>query len=258
MSHGLGRKPPEDWEHVDKFPLTAAALETITVPTPVIIGVNWYSNFDNPVDDAGNPYSPGARPVGHWWIGRGSIGRIRGGHCVVLKPKGVTHNAAWWDFYDQGSEGACVGFGGSQMMTMLNRKRYFARWLWDRSKEIDYLADTNPGDDNGTSVKAALDVLRTVGHVPYSTKYDDMNSDGEGADWAPRAQLKATASEGIAANRWVRSMDDMLDVLGYTGLDYCDIINNWGRSYPHLVRIPVTTLNRLWQEDGEFGVVTDR
>ena len=30
-----------------------------------------------------------------------------------------------------GPEGACVGFGCSRMMSLLNRKRYDARWLWD-------------------------------------------------------------------------------------------------------------------------------
>lgn len=39
----------------------------------VSIGVNWYSNFDNPVI-----YN------GERWIGRGNLGFVRGGHCVCI------------------------------------------------------------------------------------------------------------------------------------------------------------------------------
>ena len=39
----------------------------------VSIGVNWYQDFDTP--DSHN---------GEWWIGRGNLGSIRGGHCVCL------------------------------------------------------------------------------------------------------------------------------------------------------------------------------
>src|SRR5437763_9432675 len=67
--------------------------------------------------------------------------------------------------YDQGSEGACVGFASSWMMSILNRRLYDAPWLWNQAKAIDDWPDTNPGDDNGTSVRAAMDVLRTLGHV---------------------------------------------------------------------------------------------
>lgn len=40
---------------------------------PVVIGVNWYSNFDRPV-----------RVKGEDWIGRGDLGRVRGGHAVCV------------------------------------------------------------------------------------------------------------------------------------------------------------------------------
>jgi hypothetical protein len=139
------------------------------------------------------------------------------------------------------------------MMTHFNGKLYLARWLWDRSKEIDEWSDTNPGDSDGTSVRAALDILRTKGHIPYTDKLAPLQT-----DWRERAKLTAVYKEGINANRWIRSIDDCLEVLGYQGLDYVDILNSWGRSYPHLVRMPATTLERLWREDGEIGVPTDR
>jgi hypothetical protein len=242
--------------------MTTPILREITAPRPVVIGVNWYSNFDTPRDENGTPWYPGRTPVGHWWIGRGSLGSIRGGHAVGLKPKntetGPKRKSGSWAFYDQGSEGACVGFAWSQVMSAMNQKFYFSRWLWDRAKEIDYWDDTNPGDDEGTSVKHAADILRTKGHVRWSYTYDYMNTDGEGGDWVARAKLTPAYSEGIAANRWITSMDDLLDVLGYTGRDYVDMWNSWGKDYPNLVRIPVSTMERLWREDGEICVPTDR
>lgn len=243
MPGHLGRRVPSDWEHVDKYPLSAPLLAEITTPRPVVIGVNWYSNFDNPVRDA----------QGYYWIGKGALGTVRGGHCVCLKPRRARDSVQRWDFYNQGAEGACVGFGASRMMTAFNGKLYLARWLWDRAKEIDEWSDTNPGDSDGTSVRAAFDILRTKGHVPYTAKLAPLQT-----DWRARALITPVYKEGVAANRWIRSMDDCLEVLGYQGLDYVDILNSWGRSYPRLVRMPVTTLERLWREDGEIGVPTDR
>jgi hypothetical protein len=252
----LGRYIPSNFEHVEKYPLSSAMAETMT-PTPVVIGINWYSNFDNPKDNAGNSYYPGRVPVGNWWIGRGSLGSIRGGHAVALKQRYASDLAGWWDFYNQGREGACVGFAASRVMTLINRKRYFARWLWDRSKEIDPWSETNPGDDEGTDVNSALKILRDRGHVNWNlTKHASMND--EPTDWVQRKSLVPTLAEGIVRYRWITSIDDMLNVLGYGGKDYVDILNSWGRSYPHLVRCPATVMDRLWREYGEIAVITDR
>src|SRR4051794_26720201 len=164
----LDRLVPDDFRHVEKYPLTATT--TPARPVPVTIGVNWYENFDRPVKDS----------RGRYWIGRGDLGQIRGGHCVCLEPGDPTDgtlqdSASWWPFYDQGNEGAGVGSGSSGMMSLLNRRRYFARWLWDRAKQVDQWPDTNPGDDNGTSVHAAMDVLRNAGHVAWKDAYRPMD-----------------------------------------------------------------------------------
>jgi hypothetical protein len=41
--------------------------------TPVVLGVNWYGNFDHP-----------AKKGSRWWIGEGELGDIRGGHCICV------------------------------------------------------------------------------------------------------------------------------------------------------------------------------
>jgi len=205
------------------------------MPVPVVIGVNWYSTFSDPVVGSD----------GRWWIGRGDLGYIRGGHAVCLKPQSLVDSAAWWQWMDQGREGACVGFAASRAMMLLNRKRYDARWLWNRAKEIDEWPETNPGDDNGTSVRAAMDVLRMAGHVAVRN--------GKPRPLAPE--------DGIAENRWAQSVDEVLACLGsprYETIGAVPVLNSWGIQYPHTVWIPLDTLDRLIREDGEATMFTDR
>lgn len=231
MTEPLGRRVPQDFSHVDKYPLSALSAADQPKRVPVVIGVSWYTNFDTPVKFS-NVY----------WIGRGDLGTVRGGHAVTLKPRGTTDPPAWWGYYNQGREGACVGFAASRMMSMLNRKRYDASWLWNEAKRIDAWADTNPGDDNGTSVRAACDILRDRGHR---------------RNWAGKSYPES-ANEGISVNRWATSIDEVLSALGTPELDYVEVLNSWGRAYPHRVRLPTSTLERLLHENGEIALVVDR
>jgi hypothetical protein len=241
---GLGRRNPPDMDHVAKFPLSALPSAEVPTGVPVVIGVDWYENFDKPQKGAD----------GRWWIGRGDLGALRGGHCVCLKSV-QTDPLGWWDFYNQGSEGACVGFGCSRMMSLLNRKRYYARWLWDHAKIIDIWGDTNPGDSNGTSVRAALHLLRTVGHVPWKSRYRNE-------PYQKRDEREPTAGEGIHVYRWATAVEDVLHVLAMPlakKLGAVPILNSWGRAgYPHIVWMTGETFQRLIDQDGEVGLVTDR
>ena len=227
----LGRKVPTDFEHVEKYPLKAATLATLP-PVPVAVGVNWYGAFDSPVKDKD----------GKWWAGKdpSRLGYIRGGHCICM-PHVDNEPYTWYTFYNQGAEGACVGFGSSRMMGLLNRERYDARWLWDRAKEVDEWPDTNPGDNEGTSVRAAMDILRTLGHKKWGAGAGDPKN-------------------GIAANRWATNIDDLFSVLQndtYRKLGAIPFFNSWGKEYPRKVWVPCETWQRLMNEDGEFTMVTD-
>ena len=235
MNKSLGRLVPTDWEHVEKYPLKMAENAPST-PVPVTVGINWYSNFDTPV-----------QKDGRWWIGLDSknLGSIRGGHCVCMPHATNRDLKSWWIFYNQGREGACVGFGSSRMMSLLNRKRYDARWLWNEAKKVDEWPDTNPGDDNGTSVRAAMDVLRDQGHVQVIGKKDKP----------------LNINAGIAANRWATNVDDLFSVLQnpvYQKLGAIPFVNSWGEDYPQFTWMPCETWDRLMKEDGEFTMITDR
>jgi hypothetical protein len=226
MSKPLGRREPKDWLHYERYPLTASTLPV--KPVPVVLGIGWYSAFDTPERDNS----------GHWWIGRtGNLGTLRGGHAICCKPRKVTDNTAWWMYYDQGAEGACVGYSCSRAMTLLNRKRYDARWLYHEAQLIDEWPETPP--EEGTSVRAGYSILKNQGHMRDGRTHPDP-------------------VEGISAYRWARNADEVLDALGYTGLEYVDLLNSWGRSWPHLVRMPANVLEKLIQWDGEAGIPTDR
>lgn len=246
MPGALGRRTPEDFNHVEKYPF--AAVQPLTA-----VSVN--------------------RSL-----------RLPGFHST----------------WDQGREGACVGFGTSMMMSILNEAqsraavtkpythRYDPWWLWDRAKEVDYWPDTNPGDSNGTSVSAACDILRTKGHRRIVSG----------------KTLPEAVGEGISTNRWAGSVDEVRTALSmgipcsigvnwYTAFDnptydgsrywigkdgnlgsirggHCVCIygawdkyqavrikNSWGSSYP-LVWMPYSVLQRLINESGEVTLVTDR
>lgn len=231
MKQLLGRVEPTDWEHFEKYSLTTAMAIELPKPVPVVVGVNWYSNFDTPIQNN----------KGEWWVGKGDLGYIRGGHCVVM-PHNNSDTAAWHKYYNQGSEGACVGFGSSRMMSLINRKRYNAFWLWNEAKKNDEWPDTNPGDNNGTSVRAAMDILRLQGHVRGNFTAPDLK-------------------EGIAENRWAISIENLFSVLQnpiYKKIGAIPFHNSWGDNYPKKVWMPCETWHRLMNESGEFTMVTDK
>ena len=140
------------------------------------------------------------------------------------------------------------------MMTLLNRKRYDARWLWDWAKSTDEWDETNPGDEEGTSVRAACEILRTRGHVPWRSEY-------QGRSYKQRDKEKPASGEGVVRYRWATSVDEVHDVLKSPlndRLGAVRLLNSWGRSYPHRVFMPDATLQRLIDEDGEVALITDR
>lgn len=227
----LGRREPTDFEHVSRYPLRALVAAERPTAVPMAIGVNWYAEFDHPTKGRD----------GRWRVAQdGRLTRIRGGHCLCLLSEGANDPASWWIFYNQGQEGSCVGFGCSRMMSLLNRHRYAGRWLYQQAQLVDEWADTPP--EEGTSVRAGLDILRNVGHRRVrGFKTAEPNP-----------------TDGIARNRWATDIDDVLTTIGRPGADEIPWLNNWGRGYPHIVWVPTEVHARLLAQDGEYGVVTDR
>src|SRR5262245_44015551 len=197
-------------------------------------------------------------------------------------------------FYDQGTEGACVGFGWSWAKSIIEARGHGATpkfdgfWLYHEAQQVDEWGDTPPGE--GTSVRAAGDILRTVGHKQVKGQSDIPPS----TNWC------------IEENRWATTVDEVrfcinqqvpvvIGVNWYSNFDHPEkdpannavwwigrgdlgslrgghcvciygasdkrqavkIVNNWGTAYP-LVWMPYETLGRLiGPEGGECTVITD-
>lgn len=199
------------------------------------------------------------------------------------------------DEYNQGQEGACVGFSQSWMMSILNRKLYDARRLYLEAQLVDEWNDTPPGE--GTSVRAAFDVLRTVGHWRVwadVTRKVELDEGIASNQWATTVdQIREAISAGIPVNlginwyqefgapiRWPRegrgspryeyyigTSAQWGRVLGghaITCVGASDqrqalaLTNTWGTGYPFIVWFPYDPFQRLLTEEGEAGIVTDR
>lgn len=230
----LGRVEPTDEERAQRWQL--AALEESLRPkhVPVVIGINWYSAFDEPTRDGD----------GAWWIGEGPLGSVRGGHAICVEPfpdpsqKGNgLDKTAWHTFYDQKATPHCVGFSLSRMMSMLNRERYDGDWLYDQCKKIDGIPDVD-----GTFVHTGCKVLQKKGPMQVVKGKD----------------TKAIPGDGISAYRF-GATQELLAALGDPNAQYVTLLNSWGKSYPERVRLSVHVLDRLIVGDGGEGmVVTDR
>jgi hypothetical protein len=242
----LGRVPPAD-EHIRKYPLTALPETLWPTHQPVFIGVNWYQAFyANRLIQRKN-----ARGRLEWWVREGDLGRVVGGHAIVLEPVAGPHRdtTAWWEWHNQVSEGICVSEAAVRGMALLNRRRYQPRPLYDHAQTIDYW----PGENYaGTSMDAGLATLRTRGAIPALR--GERHEIRKGVIRRPFQM-----PEGISANRWALHIDEVMQVLGDPAAESATWLNSWGNvSYPQRVRVPRSVLERLHQEDGELGMVTDR
>jgi len=219
----LDRIKPPDWEHFRKYPLTLEIAETLE-PTPVVFGIDWYEAFDKP-----------ERYGRSWWIGRdlSKLGAVRGGHAICAKPYDVNDSWYWYQRYDQGNEGACVGFSSSRAMSLTHRVLLDAPWLYHEAQKVDEW----PGESySGTSVRAGFDVLKTQGHRRIN-----------GKTYEPSLSL------GVKEFRWALDAQDVLKALG-SDKQYVTLLNSWGNAYPKAVRMPAECVQYLLSHEGEACV----
>ena len=235
----LGRLPAPDDRHLQRYSLTAPTMPD--KPVPVGVGTDWREAFDRRYEDAQGR---------HWLVEPGSgpddWGRNRGGHAWTLKPHGVDDTDGWWRKYNQ-QRNDCVGYMWSRMCSLMNRQFYHAPIVYDRA----LLRDEWPGEaDEGTSVRAGGEVAL----------YEGM--------WPERAgKVRGPfIPHGIAAFRWCRTIEDVAYCLdpatrGQRILKrgYADMLQSWGPSWPHIVRVPTYVLAwLLFNRGGDSTIVTDR
>jgi hypothetical protein len=233
---GLGRIPPSDDRHLRSYSLTAATMPT--VPTPVVLGINWYRGFGRSslVERSGKFYFP---HPSKW-------GSVDGGHAICSKPPGIVDRVEWWQYYDQGNTSRCVDFSICRQQALLNRRRAAAGMIYPIAQRIDEW----PGENyDGTSVRAGEEVARTYG----------MWRIRDGRITGPFIE------DGISVYRWALTVEAIAACLSpadegkrVLDLGFIDLLNSWGVYYPHYVRVDLEYVRRLLREDGEAAIVVDR
>jgi hypothetical protein len=244
----LDRLPSKTVEHLEKYPLTAKTMPSKA--SSMMVAVNWYENFDAPVETTING-------VRRFVIGEGNLGRIRGGHAVCARNWNLLDVLGWYLHYNQGTEGRCVEFASLRLLTHMNRKRYdiTSKWHYHMMQETDewpgcYLGHGGPAYE-GTSGRAGLEILRAYGAIPWKRVTAPVDFD--------QAAGLAAQKEGVSAYRWALNWQDVRSALQVPdSLPGIPINNSWGESYPREVILLDAAGERLLSEDGEFGIVTDK
>jgi hypothetical protein len=192
--------------------------------------------------------------------------------------------------YDQGSEGACVGFAWSWAMSFLNRRFYAARKLYLEAQLIDPWSDTPP--EEGTSTVAAANVLINQGHwrfargltwpvamlegikeFRWATTVDEMRfaiSQGLpvvlGINWYSNFDSPVWGDLGAGGNRWWIGRGNLGNIRGghaiccfgaRDDIEAFVLVNSWGVNYP-VVNVPYETIQRLLNEQGDAIIPVDR
>jgi C1A family cysteine protease len=120
----------------------------------------------------------------------------------------------WWTINDQGSTGSCVGWATAdsvlrwmfvQAGRLTTRQMLSARFVWMAAKETDEFI-TRPTtfiEDDGTSLKAALDIARKYGSVHDSVlpfKTGTLYPNPAKTFYALASQLKITSYFNLKNN----------------------------------------------------------
>src|SRR5258708_18905070 len=97
--------------------------------------------------------------------------------ALAAWPASVDLRAAWWDIGNQENTGSCVGWGSTDGVArymfvkagqLAQNVKLSPRFTWMASKETDQFT-TRPEtmiESAGTTLKAAVDILRNFGAVP--------------------------------------------------------------------------------------------
>ena len=192
-------------------------------------------------------------------------------------------------WYDQGKEGACVGYAFSWMMSVLNRRKYVAMKLYAEAQARDEWDDTPP--ESGTSLIAAATVLLTMGHwrffrgferivgfqegiaeMRWATTVDEIRMALNlgtpvviGVNWYRNFDSPVWKGQAVTGGWWIGEGDlgrlrggHAICVYGASDAKQAvKLVNSWGADYPN-VWLPYETLDRLLRENGEACLVTDR
>lgn len=120
-----------------------------------------------------------SRSTDHDWQLANALASSAVAAAPVALPASVDLRAPWWGIGDQENSGSCVGWGSTDSVAryhfvkagrLAQTAKLSPRFTWMASKETDTFT-TRPEtfiEQAGTSLKAALDILRKYGAAPES------------------------------------------------------------------------------------------
>lgn len=164
----------------------------------------------------------------------------------------------WHWTHDQGFEGSCVGHGTAMERAISNTaqnkllrlvipsRRYNPIDIWNEAKIRDEWSDTNPGDDNGTSVHAGYDVCLYEGLQRVKSMRLDSQGQPQPVEVKPR-----DLNEGVSAVRWASSVDDVRYAISTKNPVTIGV--NWYSNFDSPVA--KTGFNLRWVGEGNLGSI---
>lgn len=228
MQRTFDWRPPHNRDHEQRY--NVALLEQQTAG-PVVIGMPWYEAFDEPILDKERG----------WFLpdDLDSLGQIRGGHAVCVRPPFMREPSDAYTYYNQGMEGACVGFAVSRAATFQHRVLFAGRPLYLQAQKIDDW----PGENySGTSVMAGMRVLAEQG--PYKATPENTRRTYRG----PVKKYRAVSY------LWANSVEQVHNLALASDEPFIRIVNSWGASYPYEVRMSDKLLAHIIEKGAEIAV----
>lgn len=211
--------------------------------------------------------------------------RLLRGAVTVPKVEKVLDLPHYRSHYNQGETNGCVGFSSSWMMSIYNRERYNATWLYHRACEIDGDPETTPEADIGTYVRSAFDAIRKLGHMETEAAQPDPRNGILSFYWCTsvdeiRTAISINRPVVLGINWYEEFMKPRWRLSGYWigtrfnlgfnlgGHAICcygasdarqafKLVNSWGGSYP-TVWIPYEIVRSLLGNQGEAVVAVDK
>ncbi len=125
------------------------------------------------------------------------------------------HRPGWIRSHDQGREGSCVGHAVALERGITNTaelpgrawRRYDPISIWRAAKAIDEWSFTKPEDENGTSVRAAYEIARTLGLTRVRTMR--LENERPTPVLYRQAHRSPDPEAGVLEYRWARTVDQV-------------------------------------------------